>query len=207
MMLTPLIHKWIYGTKPTFEDLKIIIIIFSVFFALSSLSNIKKAVTNNGFEWFKSFGIYIVYFILGYLIATNIKSIKISTQHLIVAYGAVILTTVTLNYFLAASGTRNDNAIIGNDTLPGFMSTLLFFTIIAKIKPGEKSKEVLYKAAENGFGVYLVHPFVLFFIFKITYILTNIPPVSILLAIAFTTIVSFVLTMTIRKTHFGRLIT
>ncbi len=207
MVLTPLLNKWIHGTKPNFEDLKVIVVIFSVFFALSSLSNIKKILTNGGIEWFKSFGIYIVYFVLGHLIATHIKSIKISTQHLLIAYGAVILTTVTLNYFLAASGTRNDNAIIGNDTLLGFIGTLLFFTIVAKIKPGEQIKDSLCKAAANGFGVYLVHPFVLFFIFKLTYILTNNPTISILLAIVFTTIISFVLTATIRKTTFGRLIT
>lgn len=206
MLLTPILSKFVHGEKPDFTDVKVFFLIAIGFFIMASLSNIKEAISSEGIEWFSSFGIYIFYFMLGYLIPQYIDRINISIKNLIFIYVAILLICMPLNFLAASAPNSDDNSIIGNDTVFGFVSAILFFTIFAKIQPGKAYSAVLGKMTQNSYGVYLIHPLILFFALRVCKSLSLSPPVSILASIVVVSIASFMTVGLIRKSKFGRLI-
>jgi surface polysaccharide O-acyltransferase-like enzyme len=207
MLIAPIINKWIFGVRPSSNDLFIITILAAVFFGLSSLSHLKEALSGGDITWFKNFGIYVIYFILGHLITIHIDSVRISSKNLVLIYLATIIIGVALNYILALHSLGNDNTIISDDTIIGFIATCSIFSLAAKLQPGEKHQKILHEGALNSFGIYLIHPLLLFFCFKFMSLSMSNENVIMISTIFITTCLSYILIATIRKTNFGRLIT
>ena len=207
MMIAPFINKWVFGIKPSSRDLVAIVTLGAIFFGISSISQLKEAVTASGIEWHKNFGIYIFYFILGHLIGSHIDNFRISVKTLLTTYISIIVTAIGLNYFLAINNIRDDNTIIGNDTVIGFLATCTAFTLAAKLNSKIKNGKLFNILAPNGFGIYLIHPFVLFFSFKTVSAFIDNNVGIMFLAIVTTACLSYLLTAALRKTYFGRLIT
>lgn len=207
MMIAPIINKWVFGVRPSVGDFKVVGVLAFVFFGLSSLAHLKKSFGFDEIVWFKEFGIYVFYFILGHQIGTYICECKVSVPTLVAGYLSLIVAAILLNYILVVNGIRNDNVVVGNDALLGFVGTCLVFSLVALLKPGKKNQTHLGRYAENGFGIYLVHPFILFFIFKLMSALTDNKVVTVFSAIVLTAAGSYLLIRTLRTTAFGRLIT
>lgn len=205
MLFTPILSKLVHGEKPSYIDLKVFFLIAIVFFAMSSLSNIKEAFSE-GIDWYSSFGVYVFYFMLGYLIPQNIKRINITSKNLMLIYVAVLLVCMAFNFGAVSLSYSDDNLFIGNDTIFGFLSAVLIFTIFAKIEPGENHSYLLSRITQNSYGVYLIHPLVLFFVSKIGVMLSLDPPVAIVASVVVVAIVSFFLVGIIRKSQYGRII-
>jgi len=207
MLFTPALSKILQGDPLNSNDVKIFIIISIAFFSLSSLSNVKEAVTGSEITWFNNFGIYIFYFILGHLIPKHINSVKISEKMLLLIYISILAVSMLMNYVMANKGLRDDNMIIGDDTIFGFFAAIFFFTFITKVGPGKGISNELYTAAESSFGVYLIHPLILFFVSNITVLLAFGAVSTIFLNISATTALSFCAVHYLRKTGPGTRIT
>lgn len=207
MLFTPALSKILQGEPLHSKDVKIFIIIAIAFFSLSSLSNIKYAATGSEITWFNSFGIYIFYFILGHLIPKHLASVKTPKKLLLLIYVSILTASMLINYVMASKGFRGDNIIIGNNTIFGFFAAISFFTLIAKVRPGEGISNELYTAAQSSFGVYLIHPLILFFVSNATMTLTLGTFATIFLNICTTATLSFCAIHYLRKAALGRRIT
>lgn len=207
MLLTPLLAKMLRGTPPDSRDLKIFFAISVAFFSMSSLSSVKEEVSEQRIIWFTDFGVYIFYFVMGHLIPKHINSVKIRENYLLLAYLSILASGMLLNYIMVSKGFRDDNMIFGNKTIFGFIAVMLLFTYIVKLKPGKAISIELHNAAKSSFGVYLIHPLILFFISKATAALTLDLFSAVFLNIMTTIILSFFAVHWLRKTSLGRQIT
>ncbi|MBK8187789.1 MAG: acyltransferase family protein [Cellvibrio sp.] len=207
MILAPIINKWIYSLPPSIEDLKIVIFFAIFYFSMSSLSGFKMAFGSEEIEWFKNFGIYIIYFFLGHLIGSNMARFRFNPWVLVAIFISVLALAIVTNYILAVRGVRGDNIVIGDNTVLGFVATCSLFALAARLNIGKCVEELLHKYALNSFGVYLIHPFILFFSHKFMLSVTLNEVLALIGSILIAVMLSFFTTSMLRRSYFGSLIT
>jgi len=205
--VTPFINKWIKAEKITLADLKIVFIICCCYMLFNSLSFVKAAITPSGIEWYNSFALNLVYFIAGYYIGNNSKEINLSNRFLLTTYFILLSIATLLNYVAVREGIIKDNLILGAGSIFSFVLPAIVFLVFSRYKANVASTPAMKLLSELALGMYLVHPFVLYFIQKYTNILISNLIIDIIVTITLTTLTSIIAIILLRKMHFGRLIT
>jgi surface polysaccharide O-acyltransferase-like enzyme len=207
MSMTPFINQWICGVKPELKDIKILFAIFSFFMAMNFLSLCKENLAGNEISWFKSFTWYLIYFIAGFYLGKSELQKNLSTRLLIIVFCTTLCTCIGLNYLAIQHGITNIAFICANNGIFGFILALSAFCIFTRMAQGKSTNKTLETWAATSFGIYLIHPAILYFVQTVTNRFFGAKIVQTLFAIIFTFIFSALFVYVMRKTKAGQIIT
>lgn len=207
MSITPFINQWICGLKPNLKDIKILFFIFSFLMSMNFLSLSKENLTGNDISWFKNFAWYLIYFIAGYYLGKSELQKNLSTRLLLIVFFTTLFICIGLNYLAVQRGITNITFICANNGIFGFILAFSAFCIFTRMAQGKSTNRTLETWAATSFGIYLIHPAILYFVQTVINQFFGIKTVQILLAIIFTFLFSALFTYLIRKTKVGLIVT
>jgi len=205
LSIAPFINQWICGVNPTTRDIKILFFIFSFLMIMNSFSLAKVNLTGKEISWFKSFTWYLIYFIAGYYLGKSELQKSISSQFLLLIFLTTVSICIGLNYFAVQFGITDISFICANDGFLGFILSLSAFCIFTRMSSQKSTNKSLETWASTSFGIYLIHPAILYFV-QLN-IFFNKKITHTLFSIVMTFLFSTLLVYLIRKTKAGRLIT
>lgn len=165
MFFVPFINQFINGAKPSYSDLSILMLLFISFFTLNTVAIGAKEIVEIGIGWFTIFPWYIAYFIMGYYIDKHANRINLgSTAFLATLILLFVVVGAILNFYAVSSGILQDFFVFNNTALPVFIITALIFLLVKKNDCYFKQSKIITRLSEASFGMYLIHPFYLYFI-------------------------------------------
>jgi surface polysaccharide O-acyltransferase-like enzyme len=205
MIFVPFINKLVIGKKLTNAEIAILAGIFVIFFNLNWLSFVLKIVKGTDFTWFKGFPLYVGYFMFGYYISRHISLLRM--KYKIIAMAVIILSIsgALLNYIsYKYLNIIKEDFILYNLGPLTLIITSLIFAFFCKHENSLKENGFVIAVSDASFGIYLVHPFFLY------YFVTTIPNYfdngfySIPITICGVFLISFFTIHVIRKNKMGR---
>jgi surface polysaccharide O-acyltransferase-like enzyme len=207
LMFAPFINQWIKGQAPTKKDIFILFGIIAAIFLMNSLSEWKGAVTDTSIEWHTSFSWYLAYFILGYYIGREKITQFFSSCFLVMLFTLCFFLCFAGNYLASSLGIIKDNLILSNTGVFGFIMAVCAFSLFSRLSTNKVSSSRVQAIATTAFGIYLIHPALLYF--SINFSKAVIPNVIIqlLIAIILTFIASTLTIYFFRKTAIGKRLT
>jgi len=168
MFFVPFINQFINGEKPTYSDLSILMLLFVSFFTLNTIAIGATEIIDINIGWFKVFPWYIGYFILGYYLDKYAHRINVgSSVILAVLIIILIIAGALLNFYAVTKGILQDFFVFNNTALPVFIITALIFLLVKKNERYFKENKLITSLSEASFGMYLIHPFYLYFLRKL----------------------------------------
>lgn len=207
LLFAPFINQWIKGKVPTRNDIFILFSIVAGLFFMNSLSGLKGEFTESGFNWYTGFAWYLAYFILGYFIGQEKITQRIPAGWLIGVFIFTFLICFIGNYLAASQGVVKDNLVVSNTGIFGFVLAVCAFSLFSKLSSGRVSSPGFQTIAATAFGIYLIHPAVLYFAQKISQSLISHRIPQTLVAVLVTYIVCILIVYVFRKTAIGRRLT
>lgn len=167
MLFTPFLNHFVTGKKPNKQDALILFGLSCIFMSLQQLSILGNAIEQTTFTWFKSFAWFIPYFLMGYFIKQHHADIKLSIKFLSLLIISLTVIAILENHYLVSNLAINKDYIsLPNEGISNFLITTSLFTIMAKLQNVITKNKIIEKIAAYSFGIYLVHPFYLYFTHK-----------------------------------------
>jgi len=205
MAFTPFINNFTIGKPLNDKDIFILSILFLILYSMNWASSFIKYTEGVSIYWFKIFPIYICYFIMGYYISAGRFVLKINKIMIKSAIFIILLAVPYLNYLSCEKlGIVKDYFIMNNYGPLVLILTILLFLLFYKYSNIFVENRFIISLSDSSFGIYLVHPLLLYYIRKIMSIHfnNNIYTIPIMIVLLF--IMSFSLMYLIRKSKIGR---
>ena len=165
MLFAPFINKFVNGDKPNALDLRRLLTLSFVFFALNSVSSFAKEVLGITMEWFALFPWYIAYFVAGHYLDRYGEVLNISSRRIMVLLAGLVFFGVLLNYCAVVMlGISRDDFAMSNTGPLVFVIALLIFLLARKNAFRLTGHRVVTVISDAAFGIYLIHPVFIYFL-------------------------------------------
>lgn len=153
-LITPMIRKWI---KHATQNEILYFMIIWVITLIIGIPGVKIYFPKIDFSYFSGF---LGYFVLGYYLS-QYKSIERSTAVLLIVLGFCI--TIFGTYFFTLENMKFYEYFYGYLTLNALMVSLGIFIFFNKsLVPNERINLITSKLSNSCYGIYLIHPLVLY---------------------------------------------
>lgn len=207
MAFVPFINNLIKGKKLAKAEVAMLAGIFFLFFNFSWLSYAFNQTSSLHFDWYKEFPLYIAYLIFGYYLSQDISLLKMKNYMIAIIILALSLLGAVLNYLSCEymHVLKEHFVLLNTGPLTLIITTLVFF-LFSKNKEIFKENKLIIALSDASFGIYLIHPFFLFFIRKALPDSLYSRPWCLLASICSLMLISFSSIHFLRKCRFGQLI-
>jgi surface polysaccharide O-acyltransferase-like enzyme len=198
MLVAPFINLFINGVKPEKNDLIILLSIFLFLYILNSFSLILETFQDIKITYWKSFALYSGYFIGGYFIDRYGNLFKRNISCIVFTFLITILGAF-LNYYVCYNfETVKDYLILSNTSPMVMIITFSIFLFARNVLSFEY--KIIHIISNASFGVFLIHPFFLYFT-RILFDNLNSSPIQSMSISFFTTLLLSLITITFLR-HF-----
>lgn len=199
MIAAPFINMLLIGEKPTQNEVKILLTVFFLFFTMNAF------LKNYGIAWYKTFPWYIGYFIGGFFIEKYGTQYKRYNYSLIIIISSLTALGALLNYFsISRFDIIKDNFILGSTSPLVFLITFSIY-LYAKNNISFEHR-LIQRVSDASFGMYLIHPVILYFIRHFLFHFNIKPYLSIPITLMVTSLTAFITIEFIRRYRFFRYI-
>ncbi|WP_158946664.1 acyltransferase [Pseudodesulfovibrio cashew] len=189
MLFVPFVNMIIIGKKATSRDYYVLIAIIVIFSILLQSTLILQVVKNIKFNWYISSMTFVGLMLVGYIISKKYDTINFNSKVAIIIVLLLSLIGAILNYTVAVKlNIHKDNfVIIAGGPLSLIISSFIFYAF-AKVGGHLRPSKLLSSIADTSFGVYLLHPAIIFLSLKAFPVLKSlgIIEIPILFCITFT---------------------
>lgn len=209
MLFAPFINKLILRETFNTSDIKILTWLILVFVIMAECAYIYQIAKGKPIQWFRIFVWYIPYFIGGYLIDRYIGLIKISSKTIITFGLASLVVGIFINYIIAARlEILKDSMVLRNEGLLVYILAFSTFTLARRHMEGIKENMFISSMAVNSFGIYLLHPLIIYFFHtEVIQRYTVNGLIAIPLTVAVTLALSWVIVSLMRRNQWLRIVT
>ena len=207
MAFAPFINKFVHGNKPTPLDFKLLLIVAFMFFILNQIAIIAESVLNLSIVWFKSFPWFVAYFILGYYLDQFFDKKAIKNRFIILSLICLFAIGIYLNYYLFIThNILRDSLVLGSTGPLVFLISALVFILIRQNAAKLKENCVISSISDSSFGMYLIHPVIIYMCVHMLPSYSIKPLFYIPLTVFLTIALSFILIHFMRKIPAFRLV-
>jgi surface polysaccharide O-acyltransferase-like enzyme len=205
MAFAPFINQFVIGQILNGRDIFILSILFLVLYSVNWMSYFTRINYGVSIYWFKIFPIYICYFIFGYFISRGKFLSKVKKVYIKGAIVIILIFSSFLNYYSCEYlGVVKDYFVLSNYGPFVLILTFLVFLLFFKNSEKFKANWLVTELADSSFGIYLVHPFFLYYINKTITNKFETTVYTIPFTIVSLLIVSFAFVYFIRMSEIGR---
>jgi surface polysaccharide O-acyltransferase-like enzyme len=208
MIIVPYLNALVLGKKLDAIEIKMLIVISIVFYCFLWASGFIMEIKKYSMKWFLTFFNFIPYFLLGFYINKYVEKINLKCISAILI-SVLILINVTglgFSYIVCKDFSIIKDHIIMDDSPLVFIQVIVICVLMKINQDKLPMHRVIRAMSENSFGIYLIHPLIIYFLSSILPRGFKEQQFYIIFAIFSVTGISLMIVSFIRKWKIGRII-
>ncbi|TAK91060.1 MAG: acyltransferase [Burkholderiaceae bacterium] len=164
MVFAPHLNYFVRGIAPTRNELQLLLGGFFLFLCAFQLSTVVKEIVGLHVDWFKTFPLYMGYFLAGHYVDKHHAQIRLSNRAGIACIVLLLASGCLLNYWVAHRfNVVKDSFILSNLGPLVALITMIAFILFIKNATRLPESPLVSAIAASSFGIYLIHPVFLYY--------------------------------------------